>query len=88
MFQILFEFSLRVNLKLSDIFQRFDALITELGSFLKISDDTVLENRKLSILQKIYSNYKPKRTAKTVQQLFIVKDVIFTLFCLLVYFVL
>lgn len=48
----------------------------ELGSFLKIPDDTISENRKLSILQKIYSNYKPKRTAKNVQSLFTVKNVI------------
>jgi len=51
----------------------------ELGFFLKIPNDTISENRKLSILQKIYSKYKPKRTAKNVQPLFIVKNVIFNI---------
>ncbi|XP_011859326.1 PREDICTED: uncharacterized protein LOC105556826 isoform X1 [Vollenhovia emeryi] len=71
---ILFEFSLRVNLKVNDIIQRNNALIIELGSFLKVPEDTNSENRKLNILEKLYLNYKPKRTAKKVPQLFTVKD--------------
>lgn len=76
-FQILFELSLRIQLELSKILERLDALIIELGSFLQIPEDANAnsENRKLSILQKLYSNYKPKRIAKVVQPLFIVMDV-------------
>lgn len=85
-FQILFELSLRVNVKVTDIFEKVDTFIIELGAYLKISNDTSAENRKITILQKIYSIYKLKRMPKNVPPLFTVEEVIFKYFAHIIYF--